>query len=175
MSSVAGVQEAEAVLAAATRQAAQERRQNAKQKIQELRREGAKLRAEFEPLAAQIREAQNTRLRIHGELVRARNQIAFYSTPLDPLDFPSDKEIAEHARQLEAWRARQAELLVQSADARDREGVRPQAVALAKRMDQIRFEIANWTAVASGIKPGQVEGSITTATDLPGSFPVVTL
>jgi chromosome segregation ATPase len=175
MSSVTVI-EAEAVLAKATRQAAQERRENAKQKIQELRREGAEVRKQFRPLAAQVKQAQADRLRLHALLVQAREQIAVYARPLDPLDFPSDVDIQEHARQLEAWRARQAELLVQSADARDRESLRPHTVALAKRMDQIRFEISNWSAVASGLRPGEAVGGVYQGVeDFIGSMPITNL
>jgi hypothetical protein len=128
------------------------------------------LRKQYLLLAAQVKQAQADRLRLHGELVRARNQIAAYATPLDPLDFPSDADIQEHSEQLRLWQQKQAELLDQHREVVEREAARIPAIALARRMENVRLEIQNWTAVAEGRRPGQVEGSITTATDLPGSF-----
>jgi len=174
MSSVTVI-EAENVLAKAKAAAQKQRCEDAKQRIQELRREGAELRKQYKPLAQQVLQAQQDRLRLHAELVRARNQIAVYSVPLDPLDFPSDADVAEHAQQLVLWQKKQAELLDKHRDAVEREAARIPAIALAQRMENVRLEIQNWSTVAEGIRPGQVKGSITTATDLPGSFPVTTL
>ena len=175
MSSVTVI-EAENVLAKAKAAAQKQRCEDAKQRIQELRREGAELRKQYKPLAQQVLQAQQDRLRLHAELVRARNQIVFYSTLLDPLDFPSDKQIAEHAAQLETWRKRQQELLALSKNASERESIRPQAVALAKRMDQIRFEIANWSVVVEGRKPGEAAGGVyQNVEDFIGSMPITNL
>jgi chromosome segregation ATPase len=136
------------------------RAEQAKEQVRRLAAEGAALRAELEPLAAQIREAQNARLRCHGELARAREQIAALSQPLDPLGFPSEAD--EHQRQeaLTAWRQRQQELLATHEDCIRRETVRPRAVQLQRRLETITFEIQNQTALAEGRKIGEVTGSV---------------
>src|ERR1700722_2318244 len=97
------------------------KRAEATKRIEALSAEGSQLRAAIELLAAQINVAQQERLRCHGELVLARNQINTYSAPLDPLTFPS--ELDEHQRHeaLTAWRQRQHELLELHADCIRRE------------------------------------------------------
>ena len=154
------VSEAEKQLAAARAEAARQQRKDAQRKLQELRREGAELLAELEPLAAQIRSAQNERLRLNGQLVKARNQINAYSQPLDVSNFPSDADIRAHAAQLRQWQGRQKELLALHRAAVERESVRPRAVALEKRLEQLRFEVQNWTVIAEGGTFGEVEGGV---------------
>lgn len=132
----------------------------AKQRIKELRREGAALLMQYRPLAAQVKTAQQQRLKLNGELVQARDQIAIYSVPLDPETFPSDEDIAAHAEQLALWKARQRELLARNEDTRSREAVRPQAMAIQNRLQQMQYAIANLTAVAEGRRPGEIKGGL---------------
>jgi hypothetical protein len=147
MSAIAVI-EAERNLNAARAAAGTQRREDAKQNILRLRHEGAALLKRFRPLAAQVKQAQANRLRLHYELLRAKNNIATYSTPLDPLTFPSDENIAAHAAQLVAWQATQKELLAQHEDACRRESVRAHAVTIQDRLVHIQFEIQNLTAIA---------------------------
>lgn len=105
------VTQLELQLAGALATEARQKCEDAKAEVQRLRCEGAELLAEFRPLAVQVRDAQNERLKLHGLLVQARNQIATYSSPLNPLTFPSDDEIRAHAEQLETWKQRQKELV----------------------------------------------------------------
>lgn len=146
---------------------AKQKRENAAREIQRLTGEGAKLRIELEPLAKQIKTAQNKRLRFNGELVHAREQIAAYSTPLDLSDFPSDAEIRAHAEQLRLWQERQQELLAASKANEESIGfpVMRHAIGLQKRLNEIKFEIENLTAVAEGRRPGQIEGGINCVTE----------
>jgi hypothetical protein len=136
------------------------RREAAKQQIKELRREGAALLRQYRPLAAQIKTAQQQRLKLHGALVQARDQIAIYSVPLDPETFPSDADLAAHAEQLDLWKGRQKELLAQVEDARNREAARPQAMAIQNRLRHMQFEIRNLTSIAEGRRPGEIEGGL---------------
>jgi hypothetical protein len=147
---------AEQQLAAAKAEAARKTREYAKHKIEDLRREGASLRKRLEPMALQIKNAQNDRLRLNTALLHAREQIDAYSEPLDPLTLPTDEEIAEHDNQLELWKREQKKLLAQNAAAVERESIRPQAVTMQKRLETIRFEIQNLTAIAEGRTPGQM-------------------
>jgi hypothetical protein len=147
-------------LATAEADEARQKRAAAVERVKALAAEGAQLRAELEPLAEQIRTAQNARLRCHGELVRAREQISALSAPLDPLMFPSALDEHNRVEQLAAWRARQQELLTLHADCVRREGVRPQAVQLQRRLETLTFQIQNLSAVAEGRKIGEVEGGV---------------
>jgi chromosome segregation ATPase len=156
--STLSVAQAETQLAAAQAENAKQKRENAKREIQRLRAEGATLTKELRPLAAQVREAQAERLKLHGLLLQARNQINFYAAPLDPLTFPSDEDIAEHGKQLTLWRNRQKELLAAHEDCVRREGVRAEAVTLQKRLEHLQYSINNLSAVAEGRRPGQLEG-----------------
>jgi len=160
--STQAVAQAETALAAARAEAEKQKRDDAKREILSLSAEGAALKAELEPLAAQVTTAQNDRLRITGQLAQARNQINTYAAPLDPLTFPSEQDERERRRKLAAWQAKQRELLAQLEDARLRESVRPQAVALQRRLETLRFAIQNQSAIAEGRRPGQIEGGITT-------------
>jgi DNA-directed RNA polymerase len=146
---------AEQQLAAAKADAAKETREDAKRKIEELRREGATLRKQLEPMALQIKDAQNARLRLHRALLHAREQIDLYAQPLDPLTLPTDEEMAEHDRQLGLWKLEQEALLAKHRAAVERESIRPQAVAMQKRLETLQLEIQNWAAVAGGRTPGQ--------------------
>jgi chromosome segregation ATPase len=152
------VADARAQLTRAEALETKEKRENAKREIERLRRDGAALLKQLRPLAAQVTEAQRNRLRLHGELNNARQQIDFYSTPLDPLTFPSDEDIAAHAQQLTLWKQRQRELLKQAESVRQREAMRPQAVALQDRINRMQFEISNLTAISEGRRPGDVAG-----------------
>jgi phage host-nuclease inhibitor protein Gam len=152
---------AEQQLAAAKAAAAKETREDAKRKIEVLRREGASLRKQLEPMSKQIKDAQNARLRLHRALLHAREQIDMYGQPLDPLTLPTDEEIAEHDNQLGLWKREQKKLLAQHADVVERESIRPQAIAMQKRLQTLQLEIQNWIAVAEGRKPGQLpEGGV---------------
>jgi hypothetical protein len=151
------VPEAEQQLAAAQAVAAKERRENATREIQRLRREGVPMLKRLRALAAVIHEAQNTRLKLNGLLLQARAQIASFSIPLDPMEFPSDADIAEHARQLTLWQARQKELLAQSEECLRRESWRMEAIGLQDRVNRMYQEMKNLTAVAAGRLPGQLE------------------
>ncbi len=158
-------------LEAARAEEAKSRREAAKQKIEELRREGAMLLKELRPLAKQVREAQRERLRLHGLLVQARNNILAFSQQLNPLDFPSDEKIAEQAQQLETWKNRQKELLAQHARSCEREAVRSQAVALQRKLDHLQYSISNLTAVSEGRLPGQLDkGGLSTCEDFIGNL-----
>ena len=99
------VTEAQRQLDAAVAVEGMRRRETAKQEIKRLRHEGAALLKRFRPLAAQVKQAQADRLRLHYELVKARNNIAAYRTPLDPSTFPSDEDVAKQARALVGWQA----------------------------------------------------------------------
>jgi hypothetical protein len=147
---------AEQQLNAARAVAETQRREEAKQEILRLRHEGAALLKRFRPMAAQVKQAQADRLRLHYELLRAKNNIAAYRAPLDPLTFPSDEEVAEHARLLVAWQATQQKLLAQHEDACRRESVRVHAVAIQDRLIHMQFEIQNLTAIAEGRRPGEM-------------------
>jgi hypothetical protein len=147
-------------LARAVDEEARQKRAEAAKRIEALSAEGAALTAELEPLAAQINAAQNERLRLHGELLQARNQVNIYSAPLDPLTFPSEKDEHDRLEQLAAWKKRQQELLELHSDCVRKESVRPSAVALQRRLSQLTFEIQNLSAVAEGRRPGQIEGSV---------------
>src|ERR1700686_4984953 len=132
----------------------------AKEQIARLGAEGAKLQTELLALASQINAAQKERLALNGHLINARNQIRAYETPLDPLTFPSDADEHNRVEQLALWKQRQRELLAKHEDCVRRESVRPQAVALQKRLEQLQFEIQNLTTIAEGRKPGQIEGGV---------------
>ena len=148
---------------------AQQRRENAREEIKRLSAEGAALRAELEPMAAQVRRAQNDRLRLHGELVHARAEIARYAAPLDPHEFPTAKDEAVRAKQLRWWRAEQKRLLAAHEDARQRESVRIEAIRLQNRVNQIHSQLNNLTVVAEGRELGRAEGGIfTTGEDFLG-------
>ena len=137
-----------------------QKREAAVEQVKRLAAEGRALRAELEPLAETIRTAQNARLRCHGELARARDQINALSQPLDPLGFPSALDEHNRVEALAAWKDRQKELLEVHADCVRRETVRPRAVQLQRRLEKITFEIQNQTALAEGRKIGEVEGGI---------------
>ncbi len=150
------VTEAQRQLDAAVAVEGMRRRETAKQEIKRLRHEGAALLKRFRPLAAQVKQAQADRLRLHYELVKARNNIAAYRTPLDPSTFPSDEDVAKQARALVGWQAQQQELLAQHEDACRRESVRVHAVAIQDRLLHMQFEIQNLTAIAEGRRPGEM-------------------
>jgi hypothetical protein len=126
--------------------------------LEKLSREGAAVKAEFDPMAAGLNNDQNLQLRLHAELVRAKEQINVHSQPLDPLSFPSRTAERNRLRNLAEWKDRQRQLLLQHHDCVRRQSVRPRAIQLARRLDQIRFEIQNWTAILEGRRPGQIEG-----------------
>jgi hypothetical protein len=147
---------ARANLAAVEAAAEAQRREDAKQKVEQLRREGSALKKQLLPLAKQVREAQAERLRLQRELMSAYRQIQVYSAPADPLEFPSDEDIADRAEQLRLWQAEQKRLLAAVADASCRESARAEAVALEKRVEHIQYEISNWQAIAEGRRPGQL-------------------
>jgi chromosome segregation ATPase len=153
---MSAIAQAEQQLRAAHAEEAQRRRDGAKQEIVKSRQEGATLLRQLRPMARQIQEAQNERLRLGALLTHARDQIAAYSQPLDPLDFPTDEQIAEHAQQLEAWRSEQQQLLARHAAAKGRESIRPAAVALQSRLENLRFRIQNLSSIAEGRAPGQM-------------------
>jgi hypothetical protein len=179
------VEAARMALAVAVKQAEQARRDGATRKIEELRREGAELTASLKPMKAQVKEAQNERLKLSRQLAVARDQIEAYSTPLDPMTFPnvpnvgvtfpSDDEIAERAAQLELWRKEQKRLLAAHKAACERENLRHKAVVLQNRLDHITFELSNQLAIAEGRFPGQVaEGGVfRVGEDLIGTGPFV--
>jgi hypothetical protein len=160
MSTTLTVAEAETTLAAARADAAKLEREQALAKIQELRRVGAELMQQLRPMVAQINQAQADRLRLHGELMNARNQIAIYSQPLDPLTFPTDADIAAHAEQLRLWRKHQKELLAQSEDACLRESIRLRAVALQTELNHLQQMIRNLIPIAEGRRVGDMEGGL---------------
>lgn len=170
MSSSAAVIEAEIKLKAAVTAAQAQRCEDAKVEIKRLRREGAELRKQLRPMVRQIKDAETERLKLHSQLVQARDMIGFYNTPLNPLDFPTDEEVAEHTAHASSWKQRQQELLVLHRAAVERESVRVQAIALQKRLQEIYFEIRNWAAVAEGRRPGEVGegGAFTVGEDLLG-------
>jgi DNA-directed RNA polymerase len=152
---------AEQQLASARAEAERQTREDAKRKIEVLRREGASLRKQLEPMSKQIKDAQNARLWLNRALLHAREQIDAYSEPLDPLTLPTDEEIAEHNNQLDLWKREQKKLLAQHAAAVERESIRPQAIAMQKRLETLQLEIQNWMAVAEGRTPGQLpEGGV---------------
>jgi chromosome segregation ATPase len=162
---IAAEQQLNAVRAVAETQ----RREGAKQEIRRLRHEGAALIRQFRPLAAQVKQAQADRLRLHYELLRAKNHIAAYRVPLDPLTFPSDENIAAHAAQLVAWQAEQKKLLAQYEDAVRRESARVHAVTIQDRLVHMQFEIQNLTAIAEGRRPGEMaKGGLSTCEDFIG-------
>lgn len=154
------VVQAEQQLAAARAAEAIQKRENAKQQIERLSAEGAALIKQLRPMAQQVREAQNERLKLHGLLVQAREQIEIYNTPLDPLTFPSAQDERERVRQLAAWRERQRELLAQHAAASEREAIRAQAVQIQRRLENITFEMNTLAVIAEGLKPGEFEGGL---------------
>lgn len=171
-----GVIEAERQLAAARAEEAKQKREQAREEIKRLAAEGAKLKAELEPLVAQIKSAQAERLRLHGELVRARDAILRYSVPLDPLTFPSAADERERLRQLAAWKARQKELLALHEDAVRRESVRMHAIRLLNTLRQIQYQLENQASLAEGRRPGQVSGGVYIGVeDFIGSMPITSL
>jgi chromosome segregation ATPase len=139
--------------------------QAALEQIKILTAQGAALRAELEPLVAQIKQAQDERLRLHAELMRARTQVNHYSAPLDPLTFPSAEDEAERLRQLDLWQAEQARLLAAHRAAMEREAVRPRAIRLANQLNALQYSISNLSAVAEGRTPGSIEGGLFTVED----------
>ena len=157
------VAQAETALAVARVEEQKQKREDARREIQRLTAEGAKLKAELEPLVTQVKQAQNERLHLHGQLLQARSQIASYSAPLDPLTFPSAKDEAERRKQLAAWQEQQKELLKQHRTVVERESVRPYAVKVQQTLVRLQYEIANLTAIAEGRRPGQLaEGGLFT-------------
>jgi chromosome segregation ATPase len=154
------VAQAEAALARARAEDAKQKREDAMVEIKRLSREGAELLKQLRPLTAQIKQAQQERLNLHGQLLQAQQQIAVYSAPPDPLTFPSDAEIEAHAAQLVLWQDRQKSLLRQHAAAVQRESVRPHAVTLNNRLEHVEYEIRNLSAVAEGHKPGEIQGGL---------------
>ncbi len=144
------VLEAEQQLAAARANVQRLRREDAVRKIEELRREGAALRERLPSLEAQVAQAQAERLELHPQLLTARDQIAHYSAPLDPLTFPTDAEIAEHARQLALWQKRQQELLARHKHASQRETAQEELIAVKNNVAQMQQAIRNLSALAAG-------------------------
>jgi hypothetical protein len=169
------VEQARIALAAAVKQAEQARREDAKRYIEVLRREGAEITALLDPMKAQVKEAQNERLKLSRQLAVARDNVEAYSTPLDPMTFPSDAAIAEHVRQLDLWRQEQKQLLARHQAASERENVRHNAVKLQNRLTHITIEMNNQTAIAEGRFPGQVAegGLFRVGEDLIGTGPFV--
>lgn len=139
---------------------AAQKRAAAAAQVKQLTAEGARVTAELEPLIEQIRAAQNDRLRINGLLLQARNQISAFAAPLDPLTFPSENQEKERLRQLAAWKAQQLALLKKHEDCVRRENVRPQAVALQRRLQTLEFQIKNLSVLAEGGKIGEVTGAV---------------
>jgi len=89
------VAEAERALATARAEAQRQERLDARDRVIELAAEGARLTTELEPFRLQIKTALAERLRLHGELVRARNMIGLYGAELDPLSFPTENDERE--------------------------------------------------------------------------------
>ena len=170
---MSAVAQAEQQLAAARAEEAKRKREDAKQQIKRLTAEGANLKAELKALAAQINSAQADRLRLHGQLVQARNQINIYAAALDPLTFPTEKDERERLQQLAARQARQKELLAQHEDAVRRESVRMHAIQVQNELRRIQYELENQTAIAEGRKPGEVSGGAYMGVeDFIGSMPI---
>ena len=153
------VQEAQANLAAAEAVAAKRKRDSALAEIQRLSAEGVELQAEFERIAPIVRDAQNERLALNGQLIRARQMIEVYSEPLDPATFPSAAALAEHARQLELWQAEQRELLRRHEAAVMREGGRMRCIEIQNALVRLQSEIGNQQNIARGLRPGEVRDS----------------
>ena len=150
------VKQAEQDLATARADEQKQKRDDATRELKRLTAEGAKLQTELQGLAAQINEAQHTRLRLHGLLVQARQQIEAYSEPLDPLTFPTDADEAYRIEQLGLWREKQRDLLSKHRAAVERESVRPYAISVKNRLERIQYEIVNLTTVARGGRPGDL-------------------
>jgi len=161
MSTYITVAEAERQLAAARAEAAKLERENALQELAVQGQEGAALVEELTPLATKINTLQNKRLELYGLLLQARNQIAVFSQPLDPLTFPSTKQIAKHDEQLRSWKQRQKELQRESMKVSEEEwSARQRALLLVAKLTHLKFVTSNLSAIASGLRPGQIEGGL---------------
>src|SRR5271155_2971777 len=98
---------AEANLQVARNAADRARRDAAAQEVLRLRARIAVLKPALEELAVNTQVATNKRLALHYEIVGARAQIASWSSPLDPLAFPSDATLADRQQQVELWQKRE--------------------------------------------------------------------
>jgi hypothetical protein len=147
-------------LAAAEAESENARREAARLEMERLSALGAELSVEYDRLARQVKGGERDRLVLHQQLYAVARKISFYSTPLDPMDFPTMAEKAYHASQLPLWEREHAALLVKFADAQRREEPRLECVKLANQIIQLRYSIRNLKNIALGREPGEVKGSI---------------
>jgi hypothetical protein len=152
------VSELKQKLEAAVAEEARQKRAYAARKVEALSAEGERLTAQLEPMAVNLNNDQNLQLRLHAELVQARDQINAHSAPLDPLSFPSRTAERNRLRNLAEWKERQRGLLLKHHDCVRRQSIRPQAMALQRRLEQLKYEIQNWSTIAEGGKIGEVTG-----------------
>jgi hypothetical protein len=154
--STATVERIRTELAVAEATAQRAKRDEALAAIPPLRRQGAEMQKEFRKLSVQVRDAQAERLWLHDKLLEAAEQVRFYGKPLDPVDFPSDADVAEHAKQLKLWKEEQQKLLKRSAAAAERESARMRALELEQSLLRLRGQLATLKTIAAGRKPGEI-------------------
>jgi hypothetical protein len=158
--STMSVPDARAALAQATSAAERTQRESALAELKLVRQQGAEMQKEFNILVGRVKQAEKDRMVLHQQIVNARQNIEMYSRPLDPLTFPSDEDIAEHAQQLTLWHAHRDGLMRKYDDAAQRESARLRAVQLQNGLSQLRTRASNLEAIASGRRPGEIAGGL---------------
>ncbi len=138
------------------------RRADAAVKLKEVMAQGRAAQKKFQKLHGVINEANQQVTTLHNALVEARDQIAFYSTPLDVTEFPSNAEIAEHTSQLGCWQVRQKKLLAQHSAAQATQiGSKMEATRLGNQISQLKNAAHNLRCTMRGEKPfTKWEGSL---------------
>jgi chromosome segregation ATPase len=138
---------------------AEERKAEAKTQLEEVRGAGRKLRRE---LNAVVKEIEQGRL----EVQRCDHEIALYKAaiaahePLDPVDFPSEKQIAAHQAKLDELIAGLDGVAKRRLAAVNSGPGVYVALELDQRIIQLQYTVRNLENVIRGEKLGFPEGGI---------------
>lgn len=139
---------------------AQERKDEARRTLEEVRTQGRKLRRELD---AVVREIEQGRLEVQAcdhDIARYKNLIAAHA-PLDPVDFPSEQQIAAHQAQLDDLIAG-LDGVAQRRLAAVNSGPSPYvAIALNEKIVQLQYTARNLESRIRGERLGYPEGGIT--------------
>lgn len=138
---------------------AQERKAEAKRQLEEVRGAGRKLRAE---LNAVVREIEQGRLEVQAcdhEIARYKAAIAAHA-PLDPVDFPSEKQIANHQARLDELIAGLDAVAKRRHAAVNSGPTVYVALELDQRIIQLQYTARNLESVIRGERLGYPEGGV---------------
>lgn len=132
----------------------------AKRQLEEVRAQGRKLRAELNAVVREIEQARAYVLAYDSEIARYKAAIAAHE-PLDPVDFPSEQQIAAHQAKLDEL-IKALDAVAQRRHAAVNSGPSPYvAIDLDQRIVQLQYTARNLENVIRGGKPGYPEGGIT--------------